>query len=464
MGQALAEQRDFDSDTGITIRRGPELDSSLRDLQGILQPRIPAPENQVKPIMVADRIKSHLVPDETELMELETITLPQNLTKPSRRIYVLGSNIVGKWIAHSLADIGDRPPITMLFSDDSHVRTWYEEGRLLEVVRDGHAEIHSGFDVEHWSATKTRLSITQIGLARNPQLTYDKGTWLIEKLIIASKFRDTVPLLLSLRKRLGPTSTICFLNSAMEITDEVNAKVFTNPATRPSYMVGFSTHRLVGCSRKFTAITNGSGATYLSLVPKEIQLRSEPNDTTPRISRMDYGWTTSSRSLIKALIRAPALSSTGLPYLEFMLLQWERLAIDAVIGPLSVVFDCQNRCLLNNLAVTNILRGLLSEISTVICSLPELQRKQTLWTKFSPQRLEYLIFQIIAKTGKDISPMLARTRKYQRTDIEYLNGYVIRRGKELGIMCPVNTTIVQMVKAKEMMARYAHEMHIPFRL
>jgi 2-dehydropantoate 2-reductase len=39
-------------------------------------------------------------------------------------------------------------------------------------------------------------------------------------------------------------------------------------------------------------------------------------------------------------------------------------------------------------------------------------------------------------------------RKGRETEIEYINGWIVRRGRELGIDCVVNESITQLVLAK----------------
>jgi 2-dehydropantoate 2-reductase len=47
--------------------------------------------------------------------------------------------------------------------------------------------------------------------------------------------------------------------------------------------------------------------------------------------------------------------------------------------------------------------------------------------------------------------MLQDIRKGWRSEIEFMNGYIVKRGAELGIESPVNSMVIQMIKAKEAM-------------
>jgi len=58
--------------------------------------------------------------------------------------------------------------------------------------------------------------------------------------------------------------------------------------------------------------------------------------------------------------------------------------------------------------------------------------------------------------------MLRDTRKGMKTEIDYLNGYVVKRGEEMGIKCFLNYMITHLVKAKTMMIERERDASVPF--
>ncbi len=46
------------------------------------------------------------------------------------------------------------------------------------------------------------------------------------------------------------------------------------------------------------------------------------------------------------------------------------------------------------------------------------------------------------------SRMRSQTNRGFSCDIDYLNGYFVGRGRELGLKCPVNESVIWMVKAR----------------
>lgn len=381
--------------------------------------------------------------------------LPRWLARPvSPRIHVLGTSNLGKFIAHALAGIGDPPPVTLLSNRKDVLNRWDGEGKFLEVIKGKTSCPCSGIDVGH-----TALE----GQA-------DSGERIIDKLIVTTKAHATVPALLAIKRRLLASSTVCFFQNGMGILDEVNAIVFPNPATRPRYIVGMTSHSLGSQQgRIFTTVYNKPGNIYLSLVPGDAGTRytedrsiEQQTDQKFLVKRMSYGWTVSSRELMRSLTRCPILKAKGFQYDEMFSMQIERLAVNAILSPLSVVFDCSYEKLLENSAIAKLMRQLLKEIVEVAQSLPELCSASGVKDKFKVKKLEYLIVERASKDTNHRSGMLQDVRKGKKTDIDFINGYIVKRGLELGIPCPVNNAIIQMVKAKQSMNKRREESYIPF--
>jgi 2-dehydropantoate 2-reductase len=138
---------------------------------------------------------------------------------------------------------------------------------------------------------------------------------------------------------------------------------------------------------------------------------------------------------------------------SLLLYQLEKLALNAIINPLTALMDCENGEILYNYSFTRVMRMLLIEISSVICALPELQGIPGIENRFAPERLRSMVTKLANQTAKNTSSMLADVRSGKTTEIEYINGYIVRRGEELGIKCAVNYMIKHLVLAKQQMVK-----------
>lgn len=123
------------------------------------------------------------------------------------------------------------------------------------------------------------------------------------------------------------------------------------------------------------------------------------------------------------------------------------------MNPLTALLNIPNGSLLDNSHISRSTRLLLAEISLVIRSLPELTSVPGIRARFAPERLESLYLGVAEKTAANSSSMREDMRKSKPTEIEYINGYIVKRGEELGIKCVLNYLLMQLVLAKNLDAR-----------
>ncbi|GAM87160.1 hypothetical protein ANO11243_051810 [Dothideomycetidae sp. 11243] len=264
-------------------------------------------------------------------------------------------------------------------------------------------------------------------------------------LVVTVKAHLTISALLAIRHRLRPESAICFLQNGMGIIDQVNQFVFPDPETRPIYIQGIVSHGVntPPGADPFFAVHAGRGTIALTVLPRTDRPETDIAAAVPH--------STSARYLMRTLTRTPVLAAIGVPHVEFLQQKLEKLAQNAVINPLTVLLDTRNGALNYNFALTKVTRLLLAEVSLILRSLPELQGLPNLATRFSPERLETLVVAIATKTGRNISSMLADVRGGRPTEVKYINGYIVKRGEELGASCLCNYLVMQTVIGKAKM-------------
>jgi 2-dehydropantoate 2-reductase len=156
------------------------------------------------------------------------------------------------------------------------------------------------------------------------------------------------------------------------------------------------------------------------------------------------------------------LCATGFAPSDLLQLQLEKLAVKCVIHPLTVMLDARNGGILYNYSLTRTMRLLLSEISLVIRSLPELQYIPNVANRFDPGRLETLVVSAAYNARDDISATLSCVRAGRQTEIEYMNGWIVNKGEELGIRCITNYMMMHLVKGKGKMVQLEMNEDVPF--
>lgn len=373
----------------------------------------------------------------------------------AQRIHVLGAGPYGKFIAHCLAGLANAPPISLILDHAGSIQNWKDEGKALNVVRRGKIISASGVEVE------LAHSLTSDGESTKTETI----TGIIDHLIVTTEGLKTVSVLSTLKDRLRPTSVICFLRDGLGVVEEVNSRIFPNHLGRPSYILGNITHDLRSTDKEYTIIEKYAGDAQLTMVPRitSISDKISTNSTDGSIvRRMDYGWTRGPRYLMRTITRSHTLNASGELLERYLASELQRLVTNSVIWPLSTVLNTPPRLLLHNNHAKIMMKDLLEELSFVIRSLPELSKMPRREKTFGADRLMNVIQSSIAKThGKGmVIPRLVKTRL--RSNIDFWNGYFLRRATQLGIDNPKNEHLIRLVKTKAAVKGFEMDLHIPF--
>lgn len=362
-----------------------------------------------------------------------------------RRIYMIGGvGSVGKLVAHGLRSLDDPPPITHLVHTEQLVKQWHGSRKVITLAKDGQEVESSGYDMEVMPEYKQGQQHDNIR---------DQTT--IHSLLVITKAAFTVPNLIRVAHRLTAESTVCFLQNGMGIVEEVDEKIFPDPKTRPNYMQGIITHGMntpadILARDPFYAVHGGQGAIYIARLPRKPLSAQEMNEqaTHPNQLRQDT-WPASARLILEALCASSLLAGKGITSTELVQQQLTKLAVNSIINPLTALLDRPNGTLLENEAFLSTIHSMLSETSRVFAALPELSAVPSARERLGIESLEGAVRDVAKGTGHNISSMLSDIRIGQQTEIGYINGYIIRRGREVGIEAPANEAIMHLVVGKQ---------------
>ncbi|KAI5295367.1 hypothetical protein KEM52_001638 [Ascosphaera acerosa] len=431
------------------------------------------------------------------------------------RVHILGMGNIGCFIAHSLRGLPDPPAITLLLHNEQLYDGWWKLKRRTTLIKHGLVEHARGFDVSvlrgcegdadasAWFSPPAPPAIAYRSSIECDEEEIDEEgdagqgeegghrtadqdaeaarLWYpdddpIDHLVLACKATQVNRALRSVAHRLHPASTIVFLQNGMGVTDEVDRTVFPDAAARPSYVTGIVTHGLYRVE-PFKAVHTGMGTTALALThanPRAVRAAAQSRDgsddahampptaSTESTSVADATLPQTSRYLLHLLASTPALTATAFDATTVTALQLEKLAMNCAINPLTALFGCKNGALLQNFNASRMQRLLLIEFAAVVRAMPEMQGIAGLAARFSPERLRKLVVGLEQATADNKSSMLQDALGGRETEIKYLNGYIVRRGDELGIRCVANYMLMQAVLAKTRLANKAEEEVIPF--
>jgi 2-dehydropantoate 2-reductase len=202
------------------------------------------------------------------------------------------------------------------------------------------------------------------------------------------------------------------------------------PALKPTLYAGIVNHGVYSTG-PFSAVHAGLADISIGAVPR---LGVDTQDA-------------SASYLVQLMLNCKPLACHFLRDGELLAAQLKKLAVNAVINPLTVIFDCLNGEIFNGVAKDRLIRVLVEEISAVFVALLRSEKQATddELKKFSPEELYSVVRDVGAKTALNISSMRQDYIHRRATEINYINGYIVRRGKALGISCPINAKLVDLV-------------------
>jgi 2-dehydropantoate 2-reductase len=250
---------------------------------------------------------------------------------------------------------------------------------------------------------------------------------MIDNLIVTTKTTKTLEAIRSVRERLNHDSTVLFCQNGMGTVDEINSNLFPEPHSRPQFLAGITSHGVYSTA-PFKSVHAG-------LAHVTIGHTAEKNSSRPDTAKY----------LISKVIDANILNATEVDPQELLFLQLEKLAVNVILNPLTALLRCKNGDLFTSEkpSVTQLARSLLDETSQVLQSLPETVQDRS---RFGRDRLEMRVRDVAEKTAGNTSSMLQDVMAGRETEIDFINGWIVRKGKERGLDVRNNERIVELVK------------------
>jgi 2-dehydropantoate 2-reductase len=141
-------------------------------------------------------------------------------------------------------------------------------------------------------------------------------------------------------------------------------------------------------------------------------------------------------SLAKALINGGArvqVVNDVEPYV------WQKLLVNSVTNPLTAVLKVPNGYLLKNKYLWKIAEEVIREVTDVA-------RREGITF---PEDPVIFVKRVLEATSSNYSSMLQDVMRGRKTEIEYINGFIIRKASEHGVNVPFNLILYYLVKSLE---------------
>lgn len=119
---------------------------------------------------------------------------------------------------------------------------------------------------------------------------------------------------------------------------------------------------------------------------------------------------------------------------------WQKLVVNCCINPLTVIYRCRNGALADNNAAQDQIRAIIHESRNVA---------QALGKQHYLDGIELKVAEVIEKTAQNTSSMLQDILQKRPTEIDYINGFISKTGRQQEIATPTNDTLVEQIKQGE---------------
>jgi 2-dehydropantoate 2-reductase len=322
-------------------------------------------------------------------------------------IHILGTGAIGCHMGAMLK--AHKNKVTLLLRSQAHVDDFKARQNSITYKAQGQTSVIPGFDAH------------LIG-SHNEQP--------IESLIVATKAHHTTKALKAMAPRLSSDTTILLLQNGMGVAEEIVDTLWPH-AKPPQIFVGVNRHAVERTGPY--AICHHSGyhdpdALRVGLFPLD---NSQPTDLKGR-----------STHLIKEILAIPELHAEELLWKDLRVKMYKKLVINACINTLASTLMTKNRANIynGNPAGIAIMRSVCEEFYEVFRDgLPG----ETV------DSLMDMVLEINDQAGENICSTLQDIRAKRLTEIDYINGYVCKKGQEQNINVKTNQFFVNLMHAKE---------------
>jgi 2-dehydropantoate 2-reductase len=262
---------------------------------------------------------------------------------------------------------------------------------------------------------KTELSLpSKAILAYTDVEPLKKGCGPPELVLVTVKSYDTTGIISDLQKITGPETVLCSLQNGLDNEEKLRS-AFPNNIVIGSTICHGVTHEKAGI-----VYHAGFGDTVVG------SFESENSKIAGEFAKM--------------------LTEVGIETTltdDICVELWAKVAINASINPITAITGLKNGWLLREPNLTALLEGTCNEVIAVAeKSGAKLASGEDLSILERTKR-------VVERTADNKSSMLQDIEKGKRTEIDSINGAVVRTGERCKVHTPLNSTLTTLVKGRE---------------
>lgn len=315
------------------------------------------------------------------------------------RFHILGTGAIG---CHVATELRRRNPVTLLLRSQNHVQEFLDRKNRITYLRLHQQPVEiTGFDALNFHDPPEDCTV--------------------DALVVATKAQHAVEAIRTVKPMLNRDSTLVLFQNGMGVAEELLSKVWESAKDAPSIVVGVNRHaveRLAPYSIKHNSGWND---------PQALALGAMPHSQKDKI-----------KAVIDAFTECPDMRTTVLEWPELRKRMMRKLVINATINPLAGVLDVNNGRILESPEAMELLRGLTEEVAKTLTEL-----------ECTNDELFDEVVKMAEIAAANNCSTVQDLRAKRKSEIEFINGYIVRLAKERGISVPLNETFLRLIHSKE---------------
>ncbi|RGP71123.1 2-dehydropantoate 2-reductase [Fusarium longipes] len=255
----------------------------------------------------------------------------------------------------------------------------------------------------------------------------------IDELIVTGRGFEAVKAIASVKDRIDDKTSICLINDGMGVLEQVREHILDGTQPEPNFYLGHMSHALAFNRNRDSVKQLKAGRTILTSADAILS-------TQKKLHALEVP------TFMQPLKQAKLLQTSYNTYDQWLRFKLPSMMFTAAVEPVCVLLDLPYRGLATNRAAQKMMNQLLGEMALVTENLPEVQASPDLIKFLRGEGLKKFCYRRITGKANAPSDLQTRINKGLQTDINYQNGFFLKRAKILGIDTPTNELMVHMIR------------------
>ncbi|KAI7851997.1 2-dehydropantoate 2-reductase [Circinella umbellata] len=337
------------------------------------------------------------------------------------RFHILGTGAVG---CHTAFDLGSRHNVTLILRSQRALQDF--RNRQSEItyrrVSQSNPVRKGGFD-----------TMVANGESNNKS---NKFTGIMENVIVTTKSQHAKEAVQSIKSHLSRSSTLVLLQNGMGVADELLESLWPTPEERaqsPSIILGVNRHATVRTEpfsvQHISGWDNPGDGYFLATLPRPDTFSSFQAEQQHK---------NQTNAVMQAFSEIPGLNSTIVEWNDLQIRMMRKLVVNCGMNAVTGILESTNGAMIRNPYGSKLIRQVCEECARVLTEL-----------NTTADDLYEMVESTAIKSSETKCTTVQDILAKRLTEIEYINGYVIRLAKERNIPVPTNEFLVSLLHAKE---------------